>query len=215
MHRFFIIYTSLVIFALLGFWAMAFITLNQDQMSALATEDAMIESFTAFGFGVVALLAGFIWIKARREIWALFTFFMGLACFRELDLHKAFTSDSFLKLRFYSGDIAPLHEKIVGACAILLIIFCAYRLSKYAVTWIKDIIAFKPQSCAIFLGMGTLGFAKKLDALSRLFPSLSDFHGQNRPFLGLIEESAELASVAFFLCACLLWFKTNRLSRPE
>ena len=71
-------------------------------------------------------------------------------------------------------------------------------------------IAFREQALAVFLAMGILAFAKMLDAFARLFPFMADFHTDNRPLFGLIEESFELTSVLFFAYVCAFYFIQQR-----
>lgn len=178
--------------------------------SVLSAEGGSIENATALLFGIVAILTLCIAWRERRGIWWLFAFFMVTATCRELDLHKAFTQDSVLKLKFYTRSDAPMVEKIGGGIFVLILVGAIIRLLMHVKQWILDLIKLKPMQMAALLGIGIMGVAKTLDAMVRLFPFLLDFHAQNRAALGLIEETFELTSAAMFLCVCLLWFKTNR-----
>ena len=210
------IYTSAIFMSAMVFLSVAFLCLDEQNIRLLGAENGAIENATAAGFALVAAIAFIVALKTRAEAWGLFSFFMALACLREMDMHRAFTSDSFLKLRFYSGDVAPMGEKVAGSLVIVLIAACAYRLIRYHFKgWIADVLKFEETALAVFLAVGSLGFAKILDSLKRLAPSLKEFHQENSYSMSLVEETFELAAVCMFLCVCLLWFKTNRSSHRE
>ena len=210
MHRFFIYYTFAILACSASFLAYKIIFATSQQHILLASEGGIIEMLTAIGFCVVAFVAAIIAWKEKRQIWGLFAFFMALAAARELDLHKAFTSDSVLKSNFYLKSNAPWFEKAGGAMSILVLIYAVIRLLPYAKRWVLNLWALQPAALSIFLAMGILATAKMLDAFGRLFPFLTDMYANNRPLFGLIEETLELTCVAFFLFVCIHYFMNRK-----
>ena len=213
MHRFFIFYMALVLFGTVLFLGYNFMYFTAADFLVWNAESGPIENATALLFGIVSVLAVGIAFREQRKIWWLFAFFMVTATCRELDLHKAFTQDSVLKMNFYTKSDAPIIEKMGGGLFVAILMTAIIQLLMYAKQWVLDVLKFKPMPLAAFLAIGMLGFAKTLDAMARLFPISADFHDQYRAAIGLVEETFELSSAAMFLCVCLLWFRTNRLLR--
>ena len=207
MHRFFIIYTLLIAAGLGGFLYYAYTSLGEAQWGALASEEGIFERLTAITFGVVAVLAMIIFLKKRYNLWAYFSLLMALACMRELDLHKEWTTDSILKSNFYESPNAPLIEKIIGGAVILLLLFLAFQLIKRVPYWIESLWQFKATAWAVLFGLGSLTVAKCMDSMARWFPFLADFKTENGAFLGVMEEGLEMAGALFFLSIFLMALK--------
>lgn len=199
--------------------AAAYYFLDSDMQALLSREGGVIEIPTAMLFGMTALAA--LWISMREKphgqagIWQMFAFFMAAACFRELDLHKTFTTDSIFKSKFYVRRDVPVAEKIIGFTVICGLVYAAIRLLLLVKLWIKGVWNMRPVPMGVFFALGLLVVAKSLDAMARLFPFLAEFHAQNRPFLGLIEESFELAASGIFFGICVVWIKTSQHRRRE
>ncbi|MEP3525317.1 MAG: hypothetical protein ABJN24_07805 [Hyphomicrobiales bacterium] len=210
MRFFSIIYFVIVITALLGSIGYMLVNFPPEAWDKFAHEGGIIESTTAIIFGLVALLAFILFFKIRAKIWLYFGFLMAAASMREMDLHRAWTTDSIFKLRFYSGDAAPFYEKILGLLFILVLVFTLVQFIRHIPSWISNVLKFQPMALSIFMGLGTLALGKLLDSMARVLPFMADFHGNNRPLLRLLEESLEMTSSFFFLLTCLLalLFKT-------
>lgn len=212
MHRFFIFY-CLSLFISVSLFLIGALFLVEPPVSAeWVTEDNFVEALGATFLGLISIFALGLFFKRRQEIWVLFAILMGAACCRELDLHKAFTTDSFLKSKFYVREDIPMVEKIIGVSIIAALLICLYRLSKFIPTWIRDLLQFKPPALSVFIGLGLLAIAKVMDSLKRLVPALHDFHVENAHTLQVIEESFETAGAAMFLCICFLALRTNQPS---
>ena len=212
MKLFFSIYCLAVILVLFGGLGYAYVQLPYAEWLKLAYEGNIIETTTAIIFAVTSLLAFIALLKKQNKIWFYFGFLMLSATMRELDLHKAWTTDSIFKLRFYSGDAAPFYEKALGLLFIVVLIFCLVQFIRHIPSWISNLLKFHPIALSIFLGLGALGTGKTLDSMARILPFLADFHGQNRGILRMFEESLEMTSSFFFLLVCLLalFFKTSQ-----
>ena len=207
MHRFFIIYTLLIAAGLGGFMFYAYTSLGVEQWEALASEEGLFERVTAITFGIVAVLAMIVFFKKRYNLWAYFSMLMALACMRELDLHKEWTTDSILKSNFYESAAVPLMEKIIGGAVILLLLFLAFQLIKRVPYWIESLWQFKATAWAIGFGLGAVTVAKCMDSMARWFPFLADFKDENSAFLGVMEEGLEMGGALFFLSICLMALK--------
>lgn len=213
MHRFFIFYTVLILCALSLFLGYNFVCLNGTDHAIWSAESGPIENATAWLFAAVSVLVIGIAGFEKRRIWWVFAFFMVVATFRELDLHKAFTQDSVLKLKFYTRSDAPMVEKLGGGVFVATLVAVIILLLMHAKQWVLDLFKLKPMAMASFIGIGMMGAAKTLDAMARLFPVSAEFHAQNRAALGLVEETLELSSATMFLCVCFVWF-LSRTNRP-
>lgn len=210
MHKVFLIYTILSFLSLGLFLGYGFFYSNDFLWIEFSNEGGFVETATAFLFGMAGLLGFAFWIKGRKKSDFIFASLMILAAMRELDLHREWTTDSILKSRFYISPETPLFEKIIGGVVILFLIYAVFFLVKQLPSWIKKLWGFHPQSWAILLGLGMLVSGKIIDSMARILPFLSEFHADNRDFLGLAEESFELTGALFFLIFCLLNIKSNR-----
>jgi len=95
------------------------IILNSEASSMLFSEQGVFERMSPVVWCLSALYLLWKWRDhtAKYFIYAL-TFFIFAG--REYDIHKAFTSDSFLKINFYKNGIGP--EQIFGGMAALTVI---------------------------------------------------------------------------------------------
>lgn len=216
MNLFFIFYCLAVILVTLGGLSYAHVQLSYEESLQLANEGSILETTTAIIFALTALLAFITLVKKQDKVWFCFGSLMVAATMRELDLHKAWTTDSIFKLRFYSGDAAPFYEKALGLLFVFILLLCLVQFIRHIPSWISNLMKFHPISLSIFLGLGTLGGGKTLDSMTRVLPFLADFHGQNRPLLRMLEEGLEMTSSFFFLLICLLalFFNTSQKQQP-
>ncbi len=216
MDRFIFSSLFLTFAGVFSFLAYAFFVLVDVDHVRMSMEHGTLELASAGVFALAAVFALLRAIRLRTRLNITFTILMVLATAREMDLHKACTSDSILKSRFYTSAETPLFEKVIGAFVIALLIYCVWQLVRHAPEFIRRLLQFCPCAIAIFSGLGVICIAKMLDGMSRLFPFLADFHEQNGAYLGLIEESFEMAGavVFFVLAAALLKYNTSFNTDP-
>jgi hypothetical protein len=197
--RFFVAYTSIAFLTIFGVLALTFISVEPEVYQLWAQEYGPVETLAASLFGVTALGAFIIAIKYKKQPWWLLTYFMAFATMRELDWHKAFTSDSILKSNFYKNADIPAVEKIGGALFILTLVIAAILLLRHTKQWIQHLFKFNETALAIFMALGFIGVAKTLDGIARKFPFMADFAIENRAVFQFIEEVFECAGGVFFL----------------
>ncbi len=206
MHRFFII-SVLIFAALAGGLYYIFNFLPESQWLSIASEQGAFEMLSAILFGIAAFLGLVVFIKTQSKMDFIFMMLMGLACARELDLHKEWTTQSILKSRFYIDPNTPALEKIIGVIVILFLVYSAWQLIKRVPQFIASVWHFVPTAWAIGLGLGMITIAKLLDSMKRVLPFMAEFHTDNRAFLGVIEESMELSGAIFFLIYVMMRLK--------
>ena len=199
MHRifpFFTIFNLLLLFLFLGY---AFYFLNEPQWADLGSETGAFERLSAIVFVIIGGLGLMLFNKTRKKIDLIFVGLMFAAAAREADLHRVWTTDSILKLRFYTGDASPIHEKIIGGIVIAFLLYAAWQLLKHVPHFFYSLKNKIYEAWAIFFALGFLTVAKMIDAMARLFPFMTDFHNENRLFLTVVEESFEMTGALFFL----------------
>ena len=182
----------------------ALIGLDQQILSIWNSEDHVIEVLSALLYFIAAGFAALCFARTKEKIYALSTGAFLFAFAREMDWHKAFTSDSFLKSRFYSSDEIPLNEKIFGASVILCMLCVFIPLLLKIPRLISDFFKLQPTAWFLSGGLGFIAFAKMLDALGRLFPVLVDFKHDNDTALGFLEESLELLGAVLIASAIII-----------
>lgn len=184
--------------------------LTEDMLLQTSQEGAFLENLTALKFLGASLLGSVIVYKTRIQSWTLFAIFMGFAFARELDWHKAFTSDSILKIKFYTNPEYALPEKMIGFIFVLLLITSIFLLFKYIPRWIKELKELNVFAVGVFLGLGSIVAGKMLDAKSRLIPQWTDFFERHDAELRFLEESMELLGAAVFLVIAIIKLKQIR-----
>lgn len=206
-NKFFISFTVITFGVFIAFLWYAHTYLSPSQWIAISAENQLIEDGTAVAFVIAALLAFVVFIKKRVAIWIYFSALMVLAAMREMDLHKAWTSDSILKSNFYLDEGAGLIERICGVLVILLLLFLAYQMIRRVPAWVAAVWNFQASAWAIGIGLGSLAVAKSMDSMARWFPFMADFKINNGPFLGLMEESLEMVGATFFILVAVMAIK--------
>jgi len=204
MHRIFIFYTILIIVMLCGGLYYSFLNLDKADWIMLKSEGKALEISTAVIFALSAFVGFIGFLKTNKKMHFLFFTLMALASAREMDLHKEWTTDSILKLRFYSSDTTPEFEKLIGGVVILFLLYASFQCFKRIPLWISNLWMLQDKAWAIAFGMGALVIAKSLDSMKRLVPKLTEFHTEHHAFLGLIEESLEMAGAMMFLYVAFL-----------
>ena len=196
--------------ALFGFLIYVFSVLHKDQWLMIANENSILEQATALLFALVGVGMVFIFIKTKLKMHFIFFALMFLASMREMDWHRAWTTDSILKLKFYVSDMTPVYEKIIGFIVIIFLLYALTQLIKRAVPWFRKLLHCDQTAWAIGFGLGFLILGKIIDSMARLLPFLAQFHKDHREFLMLVEESFELTGAIFFVAVVLLIFKSSQ-----
>jgi len=178
--------------------------LNESLQELMFLEGGIIEYSTALIFALTAII-GFISVfKQRDNDLFFFSILTTLAAMRELDLHKAWTSDSILKSRFYISPETPIIEKAAGGAVVLILIIAAFHFLRKTPNLIRGLIKINPLSWSIGFGFGFLTIGKIIDSAARLFPPLYKVLEQDKTLSRMIEESFEMAGSLFFLMALFL-----------
>ena len=176
--------------------ATIFLILMSDREAAwtLFQESELYENATVAGYGLAMVLM-LAWAKAGRLFRLHAALALGALASRELDLHKAFTSESTLRLSYYTSDLDPLDTRIaagivVGAAHLLVIAMAAYGKRLWVALRTGRAHAYSTLTAVLFLPLskaldGAPGFIRE-----RLGYVLSE--AQFRPFR-MAEETVELA----------------------
>lgn len=143
---------------------LAWLELPADAVMAITRENGPIELPTALlwfalAFGIWHAKPG----RAERAAWVALSALSAAFGARELDLHKAWTSMSILKSRFYLGE-GPLAEKLIGLAVIgSLAAAGVLLLKRYGASAWRELAQRTPWSMAIATFVSTLLVAKLLD----------------------------------------------------
>lgn len=141
--------------------------LRHETIDEIFQEGHAIETMSALTF---LLASGLLVLQWRdpvvRRHWHLIAI-LALMGLRELDLDKGITSEGILQLRLYTGS-APWFEKLAGACVVVLILWCGWRLLRYTLApfW-RGLRAAHPASWLSLGAGGAITVAKGLDGIGR------------------------------------------------
>ena len=175
-------------------------------------EGGIIETFSAIGYFVAALL---ILVKGKWSyIQKYHYFFILILMFglRELDFHKKFTTMGMFKSRFYLSDTVPMSEKLIGLMVILLILYIFIRIIKnHSKGFFKKIKAFSPVHIGGLLTFMILAFSKSIDGLSRKLGQLNIvIEQQTSTNFEVIEEVLELGIPLLIIATLLIYFAQEK-----
>jgi len=177
------------------------------QYPMLIREGGIIESLSALGYFVcvAAMFAkgGADFAKRYHYLIMLITLF-GL---RELDFDKRFTTMGILKSRFYTSDVVPLGEKLIGLMVILILLYVVYRIIKdHTASFVDGVKNRVPQHLGVLSAIGLLVFSKSIDGLDR---KLGDVGITVDPtvatYFGTVEEVLELGIPVLIFIAFALY----------
>jgi hypothetical protein len=184
-----IVLTALVL--AVGAWML----LPLDVVASLSSEGALVEESTAVLFFVAAAAT----LSLRRNavglalVAALCTLFLAFGA-RELDLHRAWTHGSMLKVSFYLGP-APLVSKLISVAVLALFATSVIYLLRVGVAWLPGALRKRsPVAVTIFMFILALVASKLLDrSISVLHEDFGVFFSPGVPVLTqAMEEMLEL-----------------------
>jgi|HigsolmetaAR202D_1030399.scaffolds.fasta_scaffold06347_2 hypothetical protein len=126
-------------------------------------EDAFFEMGSVVGYWLAMVIA---LLMARRDpkLFTLSAVLLFLFGARELDWHKAFTTDSVLKSNYYLKSAAPLTEKLIaGAVVLLIFALVIYYLACYLRPFLQGLLRRSPPAISIACTFVLLAFTKVVD----------------------------------------------------
>lgn len=157
-------------------------------------EGETVENLTLVGYALaIALLLG--WSRAAWRFRLYSAAVLAVLAMRELDLHKAFTSDSFMKLSYYARGEDPILGRIVAGLVMLAILALLVRYLAYGRPLLAALAARRRDAESALSAVLLLPVSKALDSILGLLAK----HLGHRPtdnerlWFGLIEETLELA----------------------
>lgn len=153
-----------VILAML-FSLILFVAVPPDILDAWTEEDGLFEMGSAAGWFIVSAIL--LYLSSRRESRPLFllsAMITSLFGMRELDWHKAFTTDSLLKTNYYLKTAAPLGEKLLAASIVLVIfLLLGYYVFRYGAAFFRQLFAARPAAITFACFILLLVFTKIVD----------------------------------------------------
>ena len=133
-------------------------------------------------------------------------FLLAMLALRELDLDKRLFADGMLKLRFYTGNEAPLWQKGIGGAVVVTILVAVWRLFRQQFReWRAALLAKAVWAWVVLAAFVVGALAKSLDGIGRkLAPFGIRFDSDLDLAFGLIEETLEMFfALALVLAVCI------------
>jgi len=164
-------------------------------------EDAFFEVGSVVGYwlGALACLA---LMRRDARLFGLSAILVFLLGARELDWHKAFTTDSLLKSNYYLKSAAPMSEKVIAGIVVLCIFALAiYYLARYAGPFLRALRARRAPAISIACVFGLLGFTKVVD---RSVSVLKDDYAVRVPEWAVQLQTALEEPLEFFIPVLIL-----------
>lgn len=206
-RRFYFLFLALAIVGVqLG---LSFVLLDRASLEAVSQEGRWIENISVVFLLQAVALGLYAAYKSGDRGWYLYSYLALAAALRELDAHRAVTSDSILKSRFYVTPEYPLWEKLFGIAFILSLLFCIVKLAQRLPASLKALWQGVIHVQAIYVCLGLYTVAKIFDGFFRRFPGLSHLRDDYGVILLYAEESMEMIG-AFFLMYAAFYYVLHR-----
>lgn len=170
------------------------LVLDRESAHVLYSEDRLVENATvlAYGVAVVVLLA---WSRASWSFRLHSALVVAILALRELDWHKAFTAESFMKITYYVRADDPLLVRLAAGLVLLAVVGILlgylYRLSRS----VAALRAGQPYAYSTLAAAVALPVSKAMDSGARMIHKHVGYDTPDsvRHWLHLYEETLELA----------------------
>lgn len=203
---------ALLLAIVAGFIGLSIASFTNQELINYSAENKLIESLSA-AFLILAAVFGaaMAFSKYQGQGWSYFAFLMAVGAAREMDGHKAWTTMSIFKSRFYVSPEVPFYEKVIGFMVIIALLYCIYQVAKKLKAGLCDFWQGRGYAVSLFTGLGFFALAKTLDAFFRLFPwlqggSLEEY----TTYMRYSEESLEMFGAFLLLMVPVLYMRKRR-----
>lgn len=190
--------------------------LPESEVKAYIVENGPIENLSATGWFVAAF--ALVAVSRRTGWWDgyLGAWTLCLAGFRELDLHKKFTSMSVLKIKLYLSHHVSATEKITVVIVLLLCSFPVFLFLKRNLPLLTCQVRRKyPPALALVFSIAFGVMSKILDRLPNGLREEGFFIPVDlRLIVGITEEVMELGLPCFFIAVIFHYLHAWKV-RPE
>ena len=168
--------------------------LDYSTAQAWFSENHLVENLTLLAyFAAVGLLL--LWPVAPGRFRYHTAFVVALGAMRELDLHNAFTSESFMKISYYVDGDDPAWARAISGVILLGLLAILIRYLAYVRPLIAALKRGRPDAYSALAAILLLPFTKTLDSVSRMIHEHVgyDVSDDIRHWFYLFEEALELA----------------------
>lgn len=178
----------------------------------LFDEGGVIESLSAMGYFLCALIAIVIgrWAYVKKYNYLLLL--MIIFGLRELDFDKRFTTYGVLKSKLYLSNDAPVIEKIIGLLIIAILAYIVFSIVKnHAKGFIAKVKELSPVYIGSLATFFLLGFTKSIDGIARKLGNhgvILDTDIYTR--FEVIEETLELGIPLLMISTLIIYFRLKR-----
>lgn len=199
-----------LLLSVLGVFA-AFILILQfprDIAVEIVKEGGFVESATA----LMWFLAAIFIVAYRQSRRGIALAFLPLFCgMRELDLHREWTTDSVLKLRYWTGDAAPFGEKIIAATILaVLATIMIYAIAAHYRHFRTEMKNYSPFAIAVISAVAYLALTKFFfNGFDRKFGEYLQVDGGEMLRILIGEEVMELAASLLVMYAVFCKFAAS------
>ena len=130
-----------------------------------------------------------------------------LMCSRELDMHKALFTMSFIKTNFYKSPDIPFHDKVAGGLALLVMIALLVYLAKRMLLFLRTQASSDTSAHLLVYSLALGAISKILDRFSSQMHELFNIAVPANARLAIVamEESLELALPLLLILALLTY----------
>jgi len=191
------------------------LSIEPARIKVLYSEGQLIENTTVLLYGAaLALLLG--WSAGERELRLLIALVVSLCAFRELDLHKAYTSESLFKISYYIRGDDPIMGRIVAGIIFIAILALLFRTLIYCRNLLKGIGAGQPFAYSALTAILLLPISKVFDSSPRMIHKHLGFDLPADVRLGLLvtEETLEF-TVPLLIILSVAQYNVGKLGTAD
>lgn len=186
-------------------------------LTSLVVEDGPIETITALGYAICAVLVVGIWLAgAPVTVPPLSTAIILLAMgAREMDLHHTPWTMSISKIKFYTAPEVPVLEKMLAVAILALILWSLWQFARRGFgSFLSGLRRADPVAWAVLVAAALVPLSKLCDGLGRNLRAVGlTASPELRLEFNKIEELLELGIPLFVLAAIICFLIATRKAK--
>jgi hypothetical protein len=157
-------------------------------------EGETVENLTLAAY-LVAIALLILWSHATWQLRIYTALVLAFFALREMELPKAFTSDSIMKLSYYARGEDPILARVLAGAVMLVILAVLIRYLWFGRPLLAALLARRPFADSALIAVALVPGSKVLDSILGLMAKHLGHQptDNERLWLGLFEETLELA----------------------
>lgn len=191
------------------------LSLEHDAAKLIFSEGRLVENATVVVYALAIIVA--LAVKHPHLAMRCHTaLILAIMAARELDMHKSFTTESMIKISYYSKPLDPVYIRVISACVVLTLLAFLLVYLKHLKGFFMDLWRGRAYAVTMAAVLVILPVSKTFDSSPRMAKKFLaiDFPEELRLWLFLSEESLEFLMPVLILLAVVQFSRTAIDSQP-